>query len=72
MKNKNTEIYFVRAHYPFDFFVAADLDDGVLVAAGDDDTIVAWIIIHAIYVRPVASRARAHDIALFFVRIHRG
>ena len=54
---------FGRAEDPLDLLVAADLDDGRLMAGGNDDGVVFRVIVDGVDVQPVAARARADDVA---------
>lgn len=44
-------------------FIAANFDDGRLVARANDNAVVARIVADGVNMRPVAARAGARDIA---------
>ena len=52
------------AEDPLHLLVAADLDDGGLVARRDDDRIIGRVVVDGIHVRPVAADAGARNVAV--------
>ena len=57
---------------PLDFLVAADLDDGGLMARRDDDGIIGRVIVDGVDVCPVAARTNAGDVAERIILVHGG
>ena len=60
---------FGRAHDPLHLMVAADLDQGRLVAGRNDDRVVGRVIVDRIDVRPVAACAGTNNVAELIVLV---